>query len=132
VRTNLLRLMWKLEALRHRLHDAPLVVTSGFRSLRCNQRVGGARNSQHLYGTAADVRSPRASLCAIARAARSAGFSGILGPGVEGHGGHVHLDSRAENHHDGMADAFYWSAPSCGMTASRAATAAAAAAATDV
>jgi zinc D-Ala-D-Ala carboxypeptidase len=131
VRTNLRRLMWKLEALRRQLHDASLLVSSGFRSVACNRRVGGAANSQHLYGTAADVVSPRASLCAIARAARAAGFSGILGPGAAGHGNHVHLDSRAENNHDHLANTFFWSAPGCGITATGAPPAAGAAA-TDV
>jgi Peptidase M15 len=66
----------RLEALRHKLGDHPLVVTSGFRSIACNQRVGGASNSQHLYGTAADViGSGGVSLCAIALTARTAGFS---------------------------------------------------------
>ena len=130
--TSVRRLMWKLEALRHQLHDAPLLVSSGFRSAACNRRADGTSNSQHLYGTAADLVSPGTSLCAIARAARSAGFSGILGPGAEGHGDHVHVDSRAENDHDGLANAFYWSAPSCGLKAARATTATAAEAATDV
>jgi zinc D-Ala-D-Ala carboxypeptidase len=82
----------------------------------CNQRVGGASNSQHLYGMAADVvGSAGVSLCAIARVARWSGFSGIIGPGAPGHGDHVHLDSRGENHSDGLADSWYWSAPSCGI-----------------
>lgn len=33
----------------------PLHVTSGFRSRAVNRRVGGARNSQHLVGQAADL-----------------------------------------------------------------------------
>jgi zinc D-Ala-D-Ala carboxypeptidase len=131
VRASLRRLMWKLEALRRQLHDAPLPVSSGFRSVACNRRAGGAANSQHLYGTAADLLSPRASLCAIARAARGAGFSGIIGPGAAGHGDHVHLDSRAENNHDHLPNAFFWAAPSCGLTAPGAPPAAGAAA-TDV
>jgi zinc D-Ala-D-Ala carboxypeptidase len=69
VRTNLRRLMWKLEALRRKLHDRPLTVASGFRSVACNRRVGGASNSQHLYGTAADLVAPGLSLCTVARAA---------------------------------------------------------------
>ncbi len=119
VQANVFRVMWKLEALRHKLGDRPLPVTSGFRSIQCNQRVGGASNSQHLYGMAADlVGSTGVSLCAIAQAARASGFSGILGPGAPGHGDHVHLDSRAENRSDGLTDAWYWSAPSCGIPTS--------------
>lgn len=119
VRTNLRRLMWKLEALRHKLHDRQLTVTSGFRSVACNRRVGGASNSQHLYGTAADVVAPGVPLCTIAQAARAAGFSGILGPGAGGHNDHVHIDSRVENRHDNLRDGFFWSAPSCGFSAAR-------------
>ena len=115
---NLARLMWKLEALQRKLHGAPLVVTSGFRTVSCNLRVGSATNSQHLYGTAADVISPKVSLCTIALAARDAGFSGIIGPGAPGHSNHVHLDSRGENKDDGMPDTNYWSAPSCGIRTS--------------
>ncbi len=33
----------------------PIVVTSGFRCRRLNAEVGGARNSQHLRGQAADI-----------------------------------------------------------------------------
>jgi zinc D-Ala-D-Ala carboxypeptidase len=118
IQANLARLMWKLEALQRKLHGAPLKVTSGFRTERCNLQVGHATNTQHLYGTAADVVSPKVSLCAIALAARDAGFSGIIGPGAPGHSNHVHLDSRAENRDDGIPDTYYWSAPSCGIRTS--------------
>jgi hypothetical protein len=30
-------------------------------------------------------------------------------------GDHVHLDSRGENHSDGLPDTWCWSAPSCGI-----------------
>jgi zinc D-Ala-D-Ala carboxypeptidase len=119
IQANLGRLMWKLEALQRKLHGAPLKITSGFRTVRCNLQVGTATNSQHIYGTAADVVSPKVPLCAIARAARDAGFSGIIGPGAPGHNNHVHLDSRAQNKDDGMPDTYYWSAPSCGIPTSR-------------
>lgn len=35
----------------------PIIVTSGYRCQRLNQTVGGAKNSQHLYGQAADIRT---------------------------------------------------------------------------
>lgn len=35
----------------------PIIVTSGYRSEKLNRAVGGARNSQHLYGQAADIRT---------------------------------------------------------------------------
>ncbi|MFI7026058.1 D-Ala-D-Ala carboxypeptidase family metallohydrolase [Micromonospora sp. NPDC049900] len=115
-RQNALRTMWKLEALRKGLGDQPLKVTSGFRSRTCNSQVGGASNSQHLYGNAADLVSDNHSLCQIARAARNHGFSGIIGPGVSGHNSHVHVDSRRENNRDGSTNNTYWAAPDCGIT----------------
>jgi zinc D-Ala-D-Ala carboxypeptidase len=106
---NALRQMWKAEALRRKLGDRPLYVSSAFRSVSCNRRTGGSANSQHMYGTAADLTgSP--SLCRIVRKARTTGHSGILGPGYPGHGGHIHLDSRAER---GLG--FAWRAPRCGV-----------------
>jgi len=37
------------------LIDAPITVDSGFRSPEVNAKVGGAKNSQHLTGQAADI-----------------------------------------------------------------------------
>ena len=39
------------------LWGAPIIVTSGYRCTRLNNAVGGARNSQHRYGQAADIRT---------------------------------------------------------------------------
>ncbi|MEH0933708.1 D-Ala-D-Ala carboxypeptidase family metallohydrolase [Micromonospora psammae] len=116
-RANALRIMWKLEALRRSLGDQPLYVTSGFRSGSCNRQVGGASDSQHLYGNAADLTSRTRSLCQIARAAREHGFSGIYGPGYPGHDSHVHVDLRRENNDDRTANRTSWSAPDCGVGA---------------
>ncbi|MFF2852794.1 D-Ala-D-Ala carboxypeptidase family metallohydrolase [Streptomyces sp. NPDC058001] len=104
-KSNGLRTMWKLEAMRHAMGDVPLVVTSGFRSTACNNAVGGASNSRHLYGDAADlVGSP--SLCQLAQRARYQGFGGIFGPGYPDHNDHTHVDGRASRS---------WSAPNCGV-----------------
>lgn len=35
----------------------PLVITSGFRCNRHNKNVGGAENSMHTFGMAADIKS---------------------------------------------------------------------------
>ncbi|WP_030545064.1 D-Ala-D-Ala carboxypeptidase family metallohydrolase [Streptomyces albus] len=105
-KSNALRTMWKLEALRHALGDQPIRVTSGFRSTACNNAVGGASNSRHLYGDAADLGVSPHSLCTLAKAARNHGFNGILGPGYPGHNDHTHVDHRSSR---------YWSAPSCGI-----------------
>ncbi|MEU0527975.1 D-Ala-D-Ala carboxypeptidase family metallohydrolase [Streptomyces niveus] len=105
-KSNALRTMWKLEAMRHAMGDQPLRVTSGFRSVACNNAVGGASSSRHLYGDAADIGSGPHTLCALAQNARNHGFNGILGPGYPGHNDHAHVDHRSGR---------FWSAPSCGI-----------------
>ncbi|MGK5500032.1 D-Ala-D-Ala carboxypeptidase family metallohydrolase [Streptomyces sp. URMC 125] len=103
---NALISMWKLEAMRHALGDAPIRVTSGFRSYSCNSAVGGASNSRHLYGDGVDLGAGSHTLCRLAQQARNHGFNGILGPGYPGHNDHTHVDHRSSR---------YWSAPSCGI-----------------
>ncbi|MFD9868336.1 D-Ala-D-Ala carboxypeptidase family metallohydrolase [Streptomyces niveus] len=105
-KSNALRTMWKLEAMRHAMGDQPLRVTSGFRSVACNNAVGGASSSRHLYGDAADIGAGPHTLCALAQNARNHGFNGILGPGYPGHNDHAHVDHRSGR---------FWSAPSCGI-----------------
>ncbi|MEV5612797.1 D-Ala-D-Ala carboxypeptidase family metallohydrolase [Streptomyces sp. NPDC052225] len=104
-KANALQQMWKLEALRHALGDRALTTSSGFRSYSCNNAVGGASNSNHLYGRAIDlVGTP--TFCEIVKQARSHGFNEILGPGYPGHSDHAHLGSQSSR---------YWSASSCGI-----------------
>ncbi|WP_238598936.1 D-Ala-D-Ala carboxypeptidase family metallohydrolase [Saccharothrix sp. ALI-22-I] len=103
---NALVSMWKLQALRHALGDEAVRVTSGFRSIACNNAVGGASDSRHLYGDAVDLGSGPHSLCRLAQQARNHGFNGILGPGYPGHGDHTHVDHRGSR---------FWSASSCGI-----------------
>lgn len=51
---NLLELVfYVLQPLREKLGN-PMIITSGFRSMRVNNLVGGVSNSQHLYGQACD------------------------------------------------------------------------------
>ncbi len=59
---NLKRLCTWLERLRKKWNDCygegddPLIVNSAFRSVAVNRKVGGATNSNHLSGCAADIR----------------------------------------------------------------------------
>lgn len=76
-----------LERLRHICDDRPLHIVSGYRCPRRNRRVGGALNSQHLYGKAADIPFGYATIAQ----AREAGF---LGVGTRA-GFAVHVDVRA-------------------------------------
>lgn len=109
VKANLLRAMWRAEALRHRMGDRPLRVTSGFRSTACDSSVGGSGSGQHTYGRAIDLvpaSGGAPSLCTIASNARYAGFGGIFGPGYPNHDDHTHVDIRTNR---------AWSAPDCGI-----------------
>ncbi|HEX6075865.1 MAG TPA: M15 family metallopeptidase [Micromonosporaceae bacterium] len=106
-RENMKRIMWQLEAERHKLGDRAMVVTSGFRSYSCNSSVGGSSTSRHLYGQAADLGTASGpTLCQMAQAGRYAGFEEILGPGYPGHGDHAHLANKSSR---------FWSASSCGI-----------------
>ncbi|MBU7597888.1 peptidoglycan-binding protein [Streptomyces sp. P38-E01] len=105
-KANALVTMWKLQAMRHAMGDKPITVNGGFRSVTCNSNVGGAPNSRHLYGHAADLGAGSQGFCALALAARDHGFTEILGPGYPGHDDHTHLAGGSGR---------FWSAPSCGM-----------------
>lgn len=105
-RANALVTMWKLQAMRHALGDRPLTVNGGFRSASCNSAVGGAANSRHLYGHAADLGAGSQGFCGLAAAARNHGFTEILGPGYPGHDDHTHVAG---------GEGRFWSAPDCGI-----------------
>ncbi|WP_228990467.1 M15 family metallopeptidase [Streptomyces sp. DH8] len=105
-RANALVTMWKLQAMRHAMGDRPITVNGGFRSVSCNSAVGGATNSRHLYGHAADLGAGSQGFCALAKAARNHGFTEILGPGYPGHNDHTHIAGGSGR---------FWSAPSCGI-----------------
>lgn len=52
---NILRSMERLENLRSALGDMPITITSGYRTPEYNKYIGGAENSAHLRGSAADI-----------------------------------------------------------------------------
>ncbi len=102
---NIRRIMWQLEALRHKLGDKGIVISSSFRSVSCNSSVGGSSTSLHMYGQAADLSpSSGSTLCTMWHAAQSAGFKEILGPGYPDHDDHTHVGNKSSK---------FWSAPNC-------------------
>jgi zinc D-Ala-D-Ala carboxypeptidase len=105
-KANALVSMWKLQAMRHAMGDRPITVNGGFRSVPCNNAVGGATNSRHLYGDAVDLGAGSQGFCGLAQQARNHGFAEILGPGYPGHDDHTHVAARSGQ---------FWSAPSCGI-----------------
>ena len=98
--------MWKLQAMRHAMGDRPITVNSGFRSVACNNAVGGSATSRHMYGDAADLGAGAQGFCNLAKQARNHGFTEILGPGYPDHNDHVHVAHRSGQ---------FWSAPNCGI-----------------
>lgn len=96
---NARRAMYKLEALRKKLGNVPITVNSGFRSIAHNSDVGGASDSMHLYGTAADLHVAGVSNKTVYRKAETCGFSGLEAYTED----HQHVDSRAD-----LGRAWWW------------------------
>ena len=69
-------LLTKLQQLRDHL-NRPVIITSGYRNPEHNRRVGGAPNSQHLLGTAADIRVSGFTPARLLPHAEAVGFTGI-------------------------------------------------------
>jgi zinc D-Ala-D-Ala carboxypeptidase len=92
VKENVRRLMYKLEAVRVKLGNRPITVNSGFRSIAHNQQVGGATNSMHLYGVAADLAVSGVANKTVYQKAETSGFSGLEAYTED----HQHVDSRVE------------------------------------
>lgn len=88
---NVRHLMYRLEALRLKCGGHPMIVNSGFRSVAHNSDVGGASNSQHMYGIAADLSSS-VSNRTIYQKAETCGFSGLETYNED----HQHVDMRIE------------------------------------
>ena len=58
-----------LDPLRRKL-SKPIVISSGYRSPELNKAIGGATNSQHCKGEAADIICPGASVSEVVEAIR--------------------------------------------------------------
>lgn len=101
VRENIRRLMYKLEALRKKAGNNAVYINSGFRSVSHNSAVGGASNSQHMYGIASDNRVANRTPYQVQEIAKTCGFSGIIRYST-----FVHTDSRVEYPYG--AQFWYW------------------------
>lgn len=82
-------LVQKLEALRA-LVGVPITVTSGYRTPAHNAQVGGAQDSQHELGKAADIVWSGIEMETAVTLAEQVGFTGI-GSYADGH---LHVDVR--------------------------------------
>jgi len=82
-------LLERLQALRTYLR-APVTITSGYRCPEHNAAVGGSPGSQHVEGTAADIRAEGYTHAQVADAAELFFHDGGLGR----YSGHTHVDVR--------------------------------------
>ncbi|MGH2730585.1 MAG: D-Ala-D-Ala carboxypeptidase family metallohydrolase [Actinomycetota bacterium] len=105
VKRNVRRLMWRLEAVRAKGGRHPIGINSGFRSVAYNDCIGGARASQHLYGSAADNRMAEVANRAERDLARRSQLSGI---GCYGSLSHNHFDIRMDNKDLPATQALWW------------------------
>ena len=69
-----------------------VVITSGYRPRVYNVRVGGAKNSQHIYGKAADIAIAGVEPLLICREAERMGLGGI---GLYATSASAHIDTRS-------------------------------------
>ena len=68
-------------------------IHSGYRSVWKNRRVGGVKNSYHLYDRARDISASCMSLKSLGKIARK------YAQGVIVYKGHVHIDNRKYPYH---------------------------------
>lgn len=102
---NVKRLMWRLEAVRAKGGGKSIGINSGFRSVAYNDCIGGARASQHMYGTAADNRMAETDNRLQRDLAR---VSQIHGIGCYRSLSHNHFDIRIENKHLPSSQFWWW------------------------
>lgn len=91
IRENIIKLCLELDKIREDW-GSPIIVTSFYRPFAVNQRVGGARYSQHLYGKAADLRPFNGQLVRF-QSFLDRHWNDALGYGLKK--GFVHIDNRS-------------------------------------
>lgn len=74
VYSNLLRLATMLQKIRDYI-DQPIIINSGYRSPAVNKAVGGANNSSHMYGLAADIRTSKHNTIELAHLIENSGVA---------------------------------------------------------
>lgn len=74
--------------------NAPITITSGYRCLTHNSRVGGATGSRHTKGDAADIVVKGVAPREVAKYAESIGIKGIGLYETSADGFFVHIDTR--------------------------------------
>ncbi len=112
------RLPELLERIRAACGNKPLVINSGYRTQTHNAKNGGAANSQHVHGTAADIVISGVAPLTVAKAAETA-LSALGIPGgvcLYTKKNFVHVDVRptkwrAEDRGNGAVNVSGWATP---------------------
>ena len=73
--------------------ETPVIVTSAYRCDEHNRRIGGAKDSMHVQGLAADIRVVGMTAAQLETIARS--VPAIKGIGRDDHGNYLHIDVRS-------------------------------------
>ena len=102
---NVRRVMWRLEALRANGGNNEIGISSGFRSVKYNECIGGAELSQHLYGNAVDNRMAGVDNRKERVIAERSDFSGVACYSTMTHN---HFDLRLENTNLQSARFWWW------------------------
>ena len=94
-RANTKKLCQNLEILREALGGKSISVTSGYRSPSYNKKIDGAPKSQHMYGSAADIKVSGVSPAKVREKIKELGKSGkIFKGGLGKYDSFTHYDVR--------------------------------------
>lgn len=73
---NITKVMEKLETLRA-IWNKPMIIVSGYRCKKMNDKCGGAKHSQHMLSNAADIRIEGITPEEVVKEADKLGWDGI-------------------------------------------------------
>lgn len=94
---NIVPTLKVVDELRHRL-GRPIIITSSYRSPAYNRSLrGAAKNSQHLYFRALDIKAPGLSPRKVWLELRKMRSEGKFKGGIGLYPTFVHVDTRGEN-----------------------------------
>ena len=97
VEEHLLRLCLNLEVIRECFSDNKITIVSGYRTKSHNKAVGGAKDSQHLLGEAADFEIEGFGARGAAKEVKALMKGGLITPGgIGSYPGWTHLDIRGK------------------------------------
>lgn len=92
---RLLPLCQQLELIRSHFGNRPISITSGYRTVTYNRKVGGVQHSQHIQGRAADIKVKGISARRVAGEIRELIRQGILQvTGLGSYHSFTHIDMR--------------------------------------